>query len=156
MLVLVCTNAIKKDLDGSGMIRYTEFLASTIEAQGAIGERRLAEAFDRLDCDNTGYITVNDLREMLGTGFPDTEIDKIIQEADHTKDGKISCMEFLAQWQDQKEAKRQDIVSGISSIKLRQRPMDDEHAFTTPSYIEHSSTSHLPQSRSGVVAVADV
>lgn len=38
-----------KDIDGTGKIRYTEFLAATIEARGAISEQRLAEAFDRLD-----------------------------------------------------------------------------------------------------------
>ena len=44
------------DVDGSGRIRYTEFLASTIEAAGWISEERLAEAFDRLDHDDTGYV----------------------------------------------------------------------------------------------------
>lgn len=42
------------DIDGSGVIRYTEFLAATIEAAGWISEERLAEAFDRVDHDNTG------------------------------------------------------------------------------------------------------
>ena len=37
------------------MIMYTEFLAATIEACGRIEDDRLAEAFDRLDCDDTGY-----------------------------------------------------------------------------------------------------
>jgi calcium-dependent protein kinase len=36
------------DLDGTGKIRYTEFLAATIEVHGEIDEERLAEAFDRL------------------------------------------------------------------------------------------------------------
>ena len=36
---------------------YTEFLAATIEACGHIEDDRLAEAFDRLDCDDTGYST---------------------------------------------------------------------------------------------------
>jgi hypothetical protein len=34
---------------------YTEFLAATIEAQGYIAEDRIAEAFDRLDSNETGY-----------------------------------------------------------------------------------------------------
>jgi calcium-dependent protein kinase len=34
---------------------YTEFLAATIEAHGYIAEERVAEAFDRLDADETGY-----------------------------------------------------------------------------------------------------
>lgn len=45
------------DLDGTGKIRYTEFLASTIEAFGEIDEERLAEAFDRLDSDDSGFIS---------------------------------------------------------------------------------------------------
>jgi Ca2+-binding EF-hand superfamily protein len=31
------------------------------EAQGAISENRLAEAFDRLDLDDSGYITTDEL-----------------------------------------------------------------------------------------------
>ena len=42
------------DIDGSGFIRYTEFLAATIEATGAISESRLAEAFTRMDHHETG------------------------------------------------------------------------------------------------------
>lgn len=42
------------DMDGSGLIRYTEFLAATIEATGAISETRLAEAFTRMDHHETG------------------------------------------------------------------------------------------------------
>lgn len=36
------------DIDKTGELKYVEFLAATIEAQGAISEARLAEAFDRL------------------------------------------------------------------------------------------------------------
>jgi Ca2+-binding EF-hand superfamily protein len=49
------------DLDGTGRIRYTEFLAATIEAHGAIDEERLAEAFDRLDSDDSGFISAGEL-----------------------------------------------------------------------------------------------
>ena len=42
------------DVDGTGLIRYTEFLAASLEATGWIDEERLAEAFDRLDSDDTG------------------------------------------------------------------------------------------------------
>jgi calcium-dependent protein kinase len=46
------------DIDGTGLVHYTEFLAATIEAHGAIVEDRIAEAFDRIDSDDTGYITI--------------------------------------------------------------------------------------------------
>lgn len=48
----------KQDLDGTGHLKYTEFLAATIESTDLVTEERLAEAFDRLDSDDSGYITV--------------------------------------------------------------------------------------------------
>lgn len=44
-----------QDLNENGHIMYTEFLAATIEAHGHIEEERIAEAFDRLDSDKSGY-----------------------------------------------------------------------------------------------------
>ena len=45
------------DLNQNGQIMYTEFLAATIEAHGFIEEDRIAEAFDKIDSDATGYST---------------------------------------------------------------------------------------------------
>lgn len=45
------------DINRNGQIDYTEFLAATIETQGVIEEQRLADAFDRLDQDESGYIS---------------------------------------------------------------------------------------------------
>jgi len=41
----------------NGVIEYTEFLAATLEVNGHIQEDRLAEAFDRIDSDNSGFIS---------------------------------------------------------------------------------------------------
>jgi hypothetical protein len=131
-----------KDQDGSGLIRYTEFLASTIEAQGAIDERRLAEAFDRLDSDDSGYITVENLKGILGDDFPDSEIEAILKEC--AKDGNVSYMDFLAQWSTQKETKRQDFLADISNLTydsghpLPQTLLTDEatRAETSPTSVE--------------------
>jgi hypothetical protein len=95
-------------LDGTGRIRYTEFLAATIEARGAISEERLAEAFDRLDSDDSGYISPANLAEILGQDFPVDEINSIIQEADLTKDGLISYADFLGLWETKNEQERDD------------------------------------------------
>jgi len=100
------------DLDGSGRIRYTEFLAATIEAQGDISEERLAEAFDRFDKDDSGCIGVDDLAEILGKNFPRKEIQDIITRANQTGNGSgegsgaagagntISYAAFLALWEE--------------------------------------------------------
>lgn len=45
------------DLDGSGIIHYTEFLTATLETHGLLEEERLAEAFDRLDSNDSSFIS---------------------------------------------------------------------------------------------------
>jgi EF-hand domain pair len=106
-----------QDLDGTGQIRYTEFLAATIEAQGAISEERLAEAFDRLDSDDSGYISVQNLSEMLGKEYPKAEIEAIIKEAASDNDGQISYAEFLALWEVRTEQERGDVIKEITVLK---------------------------------------
>lgn len=93
-------------MDGSGRIRYTEFLAATIEAHGAISEERLAECFDRLDSDDSGYISAENLAELLGEDFPKEEIAEIIKEADVEGVGQVSYSAFLELWEQKHEEKR--------------------------------------------------
>jgi calcium-dependent protein kinase len=97
---------LSQDLDGSGRIRYTEFLAATIEAQGAISEERLAEAFDRLDSDDSGYISAENLAEILGDDFPREEIDEILREVGLTEDNQVSYSDFLSLWEHLREDER--------------------------------------------------
>ncbi len=53
------------DLDSSGTIEYTEFLAATLEAHCVVVEERLAEAFDRIDTSDSGYISKESLKEIF-------------------------------------------------------------------------------------------
>lgn len=39
------------------MVHYSEFIAATLETLGYIKEEKIADAFERIDCDNTGYIS---------------------------------------------------------------------------------------------------
>ena len=57
------------DIDGTGSVHYTEFLAATIEAHGLIDESRIAEAFDRIDCDDSGYITIQNCTFLAVFGW---------------------------------------------------------------------------------------
>ena len=82
------------DLGNDGRIYYTEFLAATLGAHGRIFEERLAGAFDRLDSDDTGYISRDNLREILGTDYTEEKVDQLLKEGDLTGDGKISFEEF--------------------------------------------------------------
>lgn len=107
------------DIDGMGTIRYSEFLAATIEAHGAINEEKIAEAFDRLDCDDSGYISSKNLIEILGKEFPLKDIDNIIDEADILGDGRISYEEFLNLFDTQQEERRIDALKVVTQRRIR-------------------------------------
>lgn len=57
-----------------------------------IEEERVAEAFDRLDCDENGFISRQNLRDFLGKGATAERIDELIKDADSDNDGQSkSC-----------------------------------------------------------------
>ena len=123
-------------MDRTGEIKYVEFLAATIEAQGAISEERLAEAFDRLDSDDSGYITTDDLHEFLGDKIAEEDINTIIKEAEVTHDNRISYSEFLALWEDKNEEKREIMIDMLCQDNA-----------SLSSYSNHSNKSQRPEKK---------
>lgn len=104
------------DIDGTGTVHYCEFLAATLESQGAIDEDRIAEAFDRIDSDDTGYITVSDLQDFLGDEIPTDYLEDIIEEADLKGDHRISYEEFLELWNGESDS----VLAGAQiNVKIR-------------------------------------
>jgi calcium-dependent protein kinase len=86
---------VSLDLNRTNVINYTEFLAGCLEVQGELEEYRLAEAFDLMDSDDSGFISRENLRQILGIHSDENYIDQLIAEADFDKNGKISYNEFL-------------------------------------------------------------
>ena len=86
------------NVNHNGHIMYTEFIAATLEIKGRVEEKRLAEAFDHIDDDDSGYISKGDLRKLLGERATSEKIDKLIEEADTDGDGQISFDEFLVMY----------------------------------------------------------
>ena len=76
------------DVNQNGYIVYTEFLAATLGVKGYIEEERIAEAFERLDTDDNGLISKENLARMLGEGYTPERVDQLIKEADTNKDGQ--------------------------------------------------------------------
>lgn len=97
------------DVNHDGVIYYTEFLGATLESRGRIEQRRLADAFDRMDSDDSGFITKKDLVEMLGDNGTEEYIDKLISEADVNNDGKISFEEFQQVFTKQKKEEIEEV-----------------------------------------------
>ena len=106
-----------------------EFLAATIEAHGTINEDALAEAFDRMDSDDSGYISTGNLREILGECVPPEYVEEMVLEAESelnyspsvrkqmsakpAKDHFLSYEEFIALWDHQLEDRREEALKKI-------------------------------------------
>ena len=101
------------DIDCLNSIRYSEFLAGSLEAHGNIDEARIAEAFDRLDSDDSGFITVENLREFLGHNISREYLDSVIDEVDKTKTHKIDYQEFLGLWNEKSTSNLQDAMIDV-------------------------------------------
>ena len=72
-----------------------EFLAATINLAQQ-DEQQLRKAFDRLDCDGSGEISMENLKAMLGADMSDAELEEMLEEADIKKNGVIEYEEFGA------------------------------------------------------------
>lgn len=83
------------DTTQSEEIHYSEFLAAMVSTRIALHDDLLLAAFKRFDCDNSGKITVDNLREVLGETFSGAAVESIMKEADQTGSGDISYEEWI-------------------------------------------------------------
>ena len=96
-------NEIKKafksvDIDQNNAIDYTEFLAANIDDNIYLKEEKLKEAFRKFDLEDVGYIKKDDIIRVLkldNLEDKDKIANKIIEENDFDKDGKINFNDFM-------------------------------------------------------------
>lgn len=100
------------DVDDSGEIQLTEFLAATMEATCKIDRERLAEAFDKIAMGEE-YITISHLEQLLGK-IKKSRLKQMIQSLDSNKDGKLSRDEFLALVETEQEEEVLELMSPSS------------------------------------------
>jgi calcium-dependent protein kinase len=117
------------DIDGTGKVHYVEFLAATVESNGSIDEERLAEAFDRIDADSTGYITVSDLQDFLGPDIPEAYLNAVIDECDFNRDRKISYEEFLSLWNVEADRQLEEVSASVHGRRLNSRQNSLDSAY---------------------------
>jgi len=88
---------MKADLDNSGEISYTEFLAATLSEEIYMREDYFDAAFKMLDKDNSGKIDFNEILSIIGSGTAKNErvVAQAIREIDENGDGEISYQEFM-------------------------------------------------------------
>ncbi len=92
------------DEDHTGQVHLNEFIAGTLQEKYHQHEHYLRDAFTLMDIDNTGYITIANLKSILGTHYQTQNIQNMLSKvkklAHHhdEKDSdseKISYEEFL-------------------------------------------------------------
>ena len=86
------------DQDQSGQISIEEFLRATVNYENLVTENNLKNAFDYFDKDHNGFLTPDEIRDVLGLGEEDESskivVDEIIKDVDLNGDGIISYDEF--------------------------------------------------------------
>ena len=91
------------DPEGTGVISKDNFL-TTVEAMFSLTKENvneLLEAFKVFDINNTGKISVKNLKNVLmnyGNEFKENEIDEIIKYIDVDKSGNIDIEDFVNHW----------------------------------------------------------
>ena len=75
-------------------MRYSEFLAAMMSSRIEIHEDLVRTAFKRFDADNSGFITVENLRQVLGESLESEEqAEKILAEVPQfLDDNKLSWL----------------------------------------------------------------
>merc|ERR1719387_2442432 len=70
-------------------IHYADFLAAMVSSRINIHQDMVLKAFKRFDTDNSGEITMDNLKAIMGGTFTDAEIGQLVEEVDVNKAGKI-------------------------------------------------------------------
>ena len=85
------------DRDGNGVIDYTEFITAAIDKVAFLSGENLRAAFQILDKDGGGTITIDELKEAFDAhNDKDEELWKeIMAEVDENNDNEISFEEFV-------------------------------------------------------------
>lgn len=87
------------DMDSDKAIDFKEFLAlMTKKIKDYEIEDELLETFKVFDKDGNGYISLDELRDIinkLDQNISDIEINEMLKEADDDNDGKLSFEEFV-------------------------------------------------------------
>jgi calcium-dependent protein kinase len=84
------------DMNHDDEIHYSEFLAAMLSTRVEVNDQLLESTFRNFDKDLTGYITIENLRDSLGSAFEGQQVETLLEEVDVLKEGRISFPEFAA------------------------------------------------------------
>merc|ERR1719361_340149 len=82
------------DLKKDEVIYYSDFLAAMVSSKIELHDEILMATFKKFDTDRTGYITANNLRQVLGDRFDGVKVKTLLMDLDLSQHNKISYPEF--------------------------------------------------------------
>lgn len=85
----------KLDLSGDDEIEYSEFIAAANGSRYMCNEALIKQAFERLDVDHSGVISIQDLRQVFGDKFNGNTVEEILAQVDYAQNGVITYDEFV-------------------------------------------------------------
>eukprot|EP00927_Polykrikos_kofoidii_P022459 TRINITY_DN2094_c1_g1_i1.p1 TRINITY_DN2094_c1_g1~~TRINITY_DN2094_c1_g1_i1.p1 ORF type:complete len:535 (-),score=94.46 TRINITY_DN2094_c1_g1_i1:200-1759(-) len=83
------------DANHSEEINYTEFLAAMLDSRIRLHGDLLRAAFKKFDVDDSGHITTDNLRSVLGESYDGDTVEQLLAEATLDKDKGISYADFV-------------------------------------------------------------
>eukprot|EP00920_Eleutheroschizon_duboscqi_P034930 GHVT01084072.1.p2 GENE.GHVT01084072.1~~GHVT01084072.1.p2 ORF type:complete len:236 (+),score=36.06 GHVT01084072.1:2036-2743(+) len=84
------------DSSGDEEIYYTDFLAAMLQTRIKLHEDLVRRSFQKFDVDKTGWISLENLKAVLGDNYRGDSIESVLKEADISGNGQIHYEEFLA------------------------------------------------------------
>lgn len=95
-----------------------------------------------MDCDDSGWITVENLKELLGDDVPTSYLEHVIDECDIVRDRRISYDEFIALWNEEDDkVYTENLKSSYSrrSSKVSNSSFDEDNTLSQPSDDDYST-----------------
>lgn len=107
------------------MVSYSEFLAAALSQRFHQDEKRIRDAFERLDVDKSGYVTQENLRQVLGDDMDsvggESGLKDMIAEVDTKGDGRLDWHEFLAAVRSEGTQKVEEVLGEPNAVAIRMR-----------------------------------
>jgi len=77
------------DIDKSGFIDYSEFVVAAMNEKNLLTNEKLQSAFKMFDKDGSGFISADEIKEILGFGktLAEDVVNDIIKQVDVNGDG---------------------------------------------------------------------
>jgi len=105
-------------------IHYSDFLAAMVSTRIAMHDDLLKAAFLKFDQGQTGYITADSLKQVLGDVYEGEQVAAFVAEADQLKDGRISYAEFVSYLRGEPLGDHIDATTKIIDAQLKRQGLN--------------------------------